>query len=384
MLACFLDPRKFTVTVYEQNTAPGRKFLVAGDGGLNLTHSEDPAQFIERYTPAEFLRKPFRNFNNHDLITWLSSIGIKTYNGSSGRVFPEKSVKPIQVLNAILDEVKKHRVNLLTRYTWRGFDNDNTLLFEQNDKIHKIKSDITVFALGGASWPVTGSTGLWLEYLQKNGINVLPFEASNCAFRINWKKSLAEKIEGKPLKNIVISCENKQQTGEVVLTRFGIEGSGIYPLSPQIKKELKLSGNARIHIDLKPVWSHAEILGKITHKKPQGSYSDHLKKQLNLSPVQLLLLKEQVDKNDFMDSSKLTSFIKALPLDISGTGPLSDAISSTGGLPLDEINEEFMLKKMPGYYVIGEMLDYDAPTGGYLLQSCFSMGHYVAGILNKL
>jgi uncharacterized flavoprotein (TIGR03862 family) len=384
MLGCFLDPRKFTVTIYEQNAAPGRKFLVAGDGGLNLTHSEDPQSFIERYTPAEFLRDAFSTFNNKDLVTWFNSIGVKTFTGSSGRVFPEKNIKPIQVLNALLAVLEKKQVSLLTRHRWKGFDRDNALIFENKDGSAILKSDITVLCMGGASWPVTGSTGAWLSFLKEKQIQVLPFESSNCAFKIGWKESILKNIQGKPLKNITVTCDNKTHAGEVVLTAFGMEGSGVYPLSPQIRKRLRKFGYAEILIDLKPALSRERILEKILINDETVSYTGRLKKQLNLTSVQIALLKELVEKKDFMDPQKLSGYIKALPLKVTDTAPLSEAISSTGGLSLGEINQNFMLKKMPGLYAIGEMLDYDAPTGGYLLQSCFSMGYYVARILNKL
>jgi len=384
MLASTLDNSRFTVTVFEQNAAPGRKFLVAGDGGLNLTHSEDAQIFISRYTPQGFLTTAFRHFNNRDLITWFKLIGIPAYTGSSGRVFPDKTIKPVTVLNAILDNLNRKKVAILTKHRWLGFGEEKEIVFENNNNQLRIKTDVIVLCMGGASWPVTGSTGEWTSFLKLKNIDILPFKASNSAFEIKWKESIVKSLEGNPLKNITVTCGDKTHKGEIVLTKFGVEGSGIYPLSPQIRKALEEKGRAEILIDLKPSMSQDQVRDKIISAGGRGSYTARVKKQLNLSDVQMLLLKDTSDKITFNDPAKLSLLIKSMPLEITGTAAIAESISTTGGISLTEINEDFMLKKMPGVYAIGEMLDYDAPTGGYLLQSCFTMGHYLGEILNKL
>ena len=382
MLACELDPKKFDVSVYESNGSLGRKFLVAGDGGLNLTHSEKESDFIKRYTPSLFFEKAFNHFSNVDFVKWLNDLGIETFVGSSGRVFPKKGIKPVEVLNTFLKKIKNNSVSIYTKYEWQGFSNNDNLLFYVNNDPVVVKADLVVFCLGGASWPITGSNGNWVNYLENKGINIAPFKASNCAFKINWDKNLVLKIEGKVLKNVSITCGNKTHFGEAVITKFGIEGSGIYPLSSQIREQLAKNKKAEITIDFKPALSLEKILEKLNSDK--RNLTENLKTELKLSPLQMHLLKSLISKEDFLDLNKLAVHLKHFKLIITDTAPIEEAISTVGGISLNEINENFELKNLPGYFAIGEMLDYDAPTGGYLLQSCFSMGKYLADYFNKL
>lgn len=382
MLGCELDPEKFEVTLYEKNTALGRKFLVAGDGGLNLTHSEDKQNFIQRYTPSAFFEEAFSHFSNTELGDWFKELGVETYVGSSGRVFPLIGIKPIEVLNKLLYRLKENKVAILTKHNFLDFNAEGDVSFEINGIKKNIKTDLVVFCLGGASWPVTGSTGDWKNTFEKKGIQVNPFRASNASFKIEWPEHLISKLEGKILKNISISCENKRQMGEVVLTRFGIEGSGIYPFSPDVRSLLQTTGKADIFIDLKPSFSSEKIKEKLNQRPVKQNLSGYLKTGLHLSDIQLILLKNFLSKDEFLDIDLLVDRIKKFPLSITGTGPIEEAISSVGGIDLSEVNSNFELKKIPRHFVVGEMLDYDAPTGGYLLQSCFSMAYFVAGRLN--
>lgn len=384
MLGSSLDPEKFEVAIYEKNTAPARKFLVAGDGGLNLTHSEDPAIFITRYTPCSFLSNAFTYFSNLDLRHWLASAGIDTYVGSSGRVFPEKGIKPVTALNSLLSLLRNNGAKVYTNYEWMGFNQDKNLVFDNQGQLRKISSDVVIFCLGGASWPVTGSSGSWAKYFLQQNIRVNPFEASNCSFKIRWPAALLEKIEGAVLKNISISVKTNTHYGEVVITRQGIEGSGIYPLSPWIRQQLNESDYAGISIDLKPSLTKRAIVERLLTKKRNASFTEHLRTQLNFRDVHIHLLKHFISKEEFLSEEKVAGHVKALKLRITGTGPVEDAISTVGGIAINEIDAAFQLKKMPGVYVVGEMLDYDAPTGGYLLQSCFSMAKFVASHLNSL
>lgn len=379
MLGCELNSKKFEISIYEGNQTLGRKFLVAGDGGLNLTHSENVINFIERYTPSSFLQRSFKHFSNVDLIKWINNLGIETFVGTSGRVFPKKGIKPAEVLNIILKKINSNSVNIYTKHVWKGFSNGH-LLFENNGQAIEIKADHIIFCLGGASWPVTGSKGDWTNYFLEKNIKIDPFKASNCAFKINWEKELEKKIEGKILKNISINCGNKTQLGEVTLTKFGIEGSGIYPLSPQIRAQLTKNGKAEISIDLKPSLSPEKIIQKLSSGKK--NITDTLKTELNLSLQQVQLLKTFVSKEDFLAIDKLADHLKNFKLTLVNTAPINEAISTIGGICLDEIGENFELKKLPDHFTIGEMLDYDAPTGGYLLQSCFSMAKYLADYLD--
>ncbi len=384
IVACELDPKKFSVSVFEKNAALGRKFLVAGDGGLNLTHSENEEEFILRYTPNTFLKKAFSHFSNKKFIEWINALGIETFVGSSGRLFPQKGIKPIDVLKSFEERMKKNNVALNFKHDWKGFAANNELLFKTAAGNKIIKSDITIFCLGGASWPVTGSKGDWRSLFEIKTIKTNSFQASNCNFEVDWPKNIIKEIEGKPLKNITINCGEKTHAGEVVLTTFGIEGSGIYPLSPNIREQLKQFDVAKIYIDLKPLLSKEECLNKLAQSDPKLSYTENCVKKLNLNKTQIVLLKSKMSKTDFLDPAKFVNNLKSFEIQISALGPIEDGISTVGGISLNEINENFELKKLHNNYVIGEMLDYDAPTGGYLLQSCFSMGKFLADHLNDL
>lgn len=382
VLASELDSSQFDIHVYEKNTALGRKFLVAGEGGLNFTHSEDKNQFINRYTPFDFLQKAFLNYSNTRYIEWMNALEIETYVGTSGRSFPKRGIKPIQVLEKILNKIRQNKVQIHLKHEWKGFSKSGHLLVQNEKEELEVKSDYIIFCLGGASWPVTGSSGNWLTYFKNKRISVSDFQSSNCAFKVNWEKSHLSKIEGKILKNISISCGEKHHAGEIVLTKFGIEGSGIYPLSPQIREELNRSAKAMIYIDLKPSFPLEKIRQKLHSPSAGKNLTNRLKEELNLSDAQIILLKAQLSKDEFLDLRVLAERIKRLPLTIEGLAPIEEAISTVGGIDLMEINENFELKKLKNNFVIGEMLNYDAPTGGYLLQSCFSMAMDLASHLN--
>ncbi len=384
MLACELNTAKFDVSIYEKNGALGRKFLVAGEGGLNLTHSENQKNFITRYTPASFFENSFLHFSNKDFILWLNELGITTFVGSSGRVFPSRGIKPIEVLNTFLNKIKKNKVEIFTKHTLKKFSHENILYFESGSVLKEIKSDIIIFCLGGASWPVTGSDGIWTALIKEKGIQINPFKASNCSFKINWPDAIVSKIEGKVLKNISITCGGKIHLGEIVLTKTGIEGSGIYPLSPEIRIQLEEKKIAEIVLDFKPNLSLEKIQEKLNSKPSETNITEHLKKHLNLSNIHVQLLKSYLSKEDFLNNIILSKKVKEFKLLITETGPIEDAISTIGGIDLKEIDSNFQLKKLPECYAIGEMLDYDAPTGGYLLQSCFSMAKFLSDRLNSV
>ena len=380
ILAALLDCKKFKVTVYEKNKTLGRKFLVAGKGGFNLTHSEPISELIARYTPPHFLEKALLDFDNEDFRKWIDSIGIPTYIGSSKRVYPESGIKPIAVLNAILDVLTKQNVVIQYQHTWTGWTNENSLVFNTNTAI---KSDYTIFAMGGGSWKVTGSDGSWLDLFERENIPIVPFQSSNCAYRVNWPEDFILEHEGSPLKNIAISCLNKRQKGEAVITRFGLEGNAIYALSPQIREEMESHQKATILLDLKPTLPYDDLLEKI-RKSTFKKTSETLQKEVKLSPAQIGLLKKYLSKETYLNPELLAQNIKNLPIEITGTSLLNDAISTTGGIQLIAVDENFQLKNKNRNYCIGEMLDWDAPTGGYLLQACFSMGMHLARHLNSI
>ena len=381
MLAATLDEKLFDIVLYEKNFAPARKFLVAGEGGFNLTHSEDPANFITRYSPASFIEKSFHSFTNIDLRNWLKEAGIETYVGSSKRVFPIKGIKPIDVLNAILHTLHKKGVVLKTKHSWKGWSGKE-IVVEHQGHLLPLKADIVVFSLGGATWSKTGSDGDWIHLFQQKDIYVNPFEASNCAYQVSWEDDFLKQTEGRVLKNVRVSCLGTEKKGELVITRFGIEGGPIYALSPQIRKLLKEKREATVYLDLKPDLSVENIRNKLRHTQNK-TLTEALRNDLHLSTTQILLLKKRLSKADFLHIETLTNSLKNLPLVLHAAAPLDEAISSVGGISLSEITEDFELKKLPDQYAIGEMLDWDAPTGGYLLQACFSMGFYLAQKLNQ-
>jgi uncharacterized flavoprotein (TIGR03862 family) len=380
LLAVFLNDQKFKVTIYEKNKALGRKFMVAGKGGFNLTHSEPIDELIARYTPSNFLKEALLSFDNLDFRKWIDTIGIPTYIGSSKRVYPKSGIKPITVLNAILDILEKNHVAVQYQHIWTGWNSNQDLVFNTDTAI---KSDYTVFALGGGSWKVTGSDGSWLDLFKAQGIDTFPFQASNCGYRVHWPEDFILEYEGSPLKNIAISCLDKCQKGEAVITRFGLEGNAIYALSPQIREELKNHNKAAIFLDLKPTLSCDDLVRKIK-KSTVKKTSDKLRKELKLNEVQIGLLKKYLSKETYLNPELLAQNIKKLRIEITDSAPLNDAISTVGGISLNAVDQNFELKKLKNQYCIGEMLDWDAPTGGYLLQSCFSMGVHLARHLNNI
>ena len=379
LLAAFLDVDKFDITIYEKNKTLGRKFLVAGKGGFNLTHSEPISELIERYTPSDFLKNALLSFTNNDFRKWLHDIGIPTYVGSSKRVYPEEHIKPITVLNTILNHLKEKGINFKYNHVFSGWDTANNLII--NNEI--IYSDYTVFSLGGGSWKITGSDGSWVKTFEKKGVKTIPFEASNCAFKIDWNSKFILENEGIPLKNITIYCAKKQQKGEAVITRFGLEGNAIYALSPQIRAQLKTQEKAIIYIDFKPTLTLENITSKLVNSTFKNT-TQILKKVLKLSNAQIDLLKTYLPKETYLNSALLSKNIKKFSLEINGLGNLDKAISTVGGIDLKNIDSNFQLHKIPTQFCIGEMLNWDTPTGGYLIQGCASAGVFLSNYLNKI
>jgi hypothetical protein len=378
-LAAFINTEIYDVTIFEKNKSLGRKFLVAGDGGFNLTHSEELTSFKSKYTPASFLDKALDHFSNVNLRTWLLSLGIPTFVGSSGRVFPEKGIKPIQVLKSIEAYLINRNIKFAFNKTFSNWDKDNNLEFNSSEIV---KSDYFVFALGGSSWKVTGSDGSWLKLFSEKGVETLPFKSSNCTYKINWPEKFIHKNEGKPLKNISISINNKTQKGEAVITKFGIEGNAIYGLSPEIQALLSLKNEAIVYIDFKPTYNLVNLIEKLTSSK--ANLTTTLRNEINLPAVVIELIKETLTKEEFLDIKTLANFIKSFPLIIIDSAPIDEAISTSGGISRDAVDCNFELKEIKNQFCIGEMLDWDAPTGGYLIQGCASMGVYLASVLNDI
>lgn len=377
-LAAFIDMSLYEVAIYEKKSTLGRKFLVAGDGGFNLSHAEEMAEFVNRYTPTDFLNASLMSFTNQDLCEWMSSIGIETFVGSSQRIFPVKGIKPVQVLNAILQHLEHRGVQIKTNHCFTGWSANGDLVF---DKSRIIQADKKVFALGGASWSKTGSDGAWLDTFALKGIQTKEFMAQNCAFKIDWPKAFIHTHEGSPLKNIAISFDGKTQKGEAVITAFGLEGNAIYALSPDIQKALSTQKSVSIFVDFKPMLSKDVLLKKI--KDAPKNISTILKQVIKLPPSVIALFKDSLSKEEFLDIEFLSDSIKKFPMTLSASAPIDEAISSSGGIHLSAVHPNFELVDMEENYCIGEMLDWSAPTGGYLIQGCASMGVALARQLNS-
>jgi uncharacterized flavoprotein (TIGR03862 family) len=380
MLAAQLDTDKYQVTIYDKKKAVGRKFLVAGEGGLNLTFNAPLDELINQYHPNDFIAPILQQFTNEDLRNWFKSLEIPTFLGSSNRVFPAKELKPIDVLNKITEHLTAKNVQFKLDTQWIGWNTKGHLCFNDSEDI---ESDITVFALGGASWKVTGSDGSWCGAFMERGINVLPFRAANCAFHIDWDNNFIHTHAGKPLKNIALKYKKQSSKGELVVSEFGLEGNALYALSRSLQDELLTKKSVCLKLDLKPTMTVSQIKAKYKKSK-LTKVTDILKEDLSLDRTAVALIKQYSDKETFMDINQLAKIIKAVPITLTAADDIDKAISTLGGIALDEVDANFQLNKMPNTYAIGEMLDWYAPTGGYLLQGCFSMGFSLAENLNGL
>lgn len=368
------------VTLYDAMPSPGRKFLLAGRGGLNLTHSEDVEALIARYgAAAPSLRPAIEAFSPQALRAWCADLGEPTFIGTSGRVFPA-SFKASPLLRAWLRRLGALGVAFMPRHRWLGWDREGALLFEGPEGTVTRKPDATVLALGGASWPRLGSDGAWTKAIAEVGIGLAPLRPANCGFLVDWSKNFRERFAGQPVKGACFSFADQNLRGDAIITVGGIEGGAIYALSADLREALLAQGEALLHIALRPELSMSEIEARLRRqlsgRKP--SLSNLLRKALKLSPVAIGLLYEArlgtAEPLSALAPDRLAQAINAVPLRITGVAPLARAISTAGGILFDEIDESFMLRRKPGVFVAGEMLDWEAPTGGYLLQACFATG----------
>ena len=360
------------VTVYDAMAAVGRKFLLAGRGGLNLTHSEPPDAFLTRYgDAAPRLRAALEQFTPDDLRAWCEGLGEPTFVGSSGRVFPE-SFRANRLLEAWLTRLNVLGVELRTGHRWSGWDDDGSLRFLGPEGTVTVGADVTILALGGASWPATGSDGAWLDTVERAGVAVTPLGPANSGVDVAWTPVFMERFAGIPVKNVAVRCEGASTRGELMVTEHGLEGGAIYALSRPLHDQIGRSGGTIVHIDLCPDLDRAAVLARLGRGRPKDSRSTVLARQLGLQPVAIGLLREATANQLPADDSALATLVQDVPVVITGTAPLDRAISTAGGISFDEVDEHFMLRRRPGTYVVGEMLDWEAPTGGYLLQATFS------------
>jgi uncharacterized flavoprotein (TIGR03862 family) len=365
MAAQILAEKGFKVHVYEQNKAAARKFLVAGNGGFNLTHSEEINSFIQKYESLD-IQNIVRNFDNEKVVQWLAELGITTYVGSSGKIFPTKNFKPIQVLKAWLDRLEFLGVTIHYEHTFIDFE-DNFVYFKKSNKNLKVKYSKLILAMGGGSWKKTGSDAKWIKILEEKNIEITPLQSANSGYNTPEKY---HQLQGQYLKNIKVSFEEISKIGEVVFTKYGVEGSPIYYMNRFTRKhEFPLT----INVDLKPNLSESEIL---TELKGTAKISSILKRNLKLSTTAINLLKT-LDKESYLDIQNLAKTIKKFPIEVLSFRPIDEVISTSGGVSFSELNSNLELKKFPNVYCVGEMIDWEAPTGGYLLQACFSTGFWV-------
>jgi uncharacterized flavoprotein (TIGR03862 family) len=358
------------VTIHDQMASPARKFLLAGRGGLNLTHSEPFAAFSARYgAAAAWICPILRGFPPEALIAWCDGLGQEVFTGSSGRVFP-RAMKAAPLLRAWLNRLDGLGVQFRARHRWLGWDADGALRFATQAGEIAEWPDATVLALGGASWPRMGSDGGWVGILRARGVDVADLRAANCGVRIGWSEIFRARFEGEPLKRIALAIGQHSVRGEAVITRDGLEGGAVYALSAPIRAALD-AGEAKLRLDLRPDMSAAELESQVDGARGGRSLPNFLRQAAGLPPVCIGLVQEALHTDSKM---KLSALVKALPLRVHDMQPLGRAISSSGGIRLGELDEHLMLKRLPGVFAAGEMLDWEAPTGGYLLQGCFSTG----------
>jgi uncharacterized flavoprotein (TIGR03862 family) len=363
-----------SVEVFDAMPTVGRKFLLAGIGGLNLTHGEPLERFIGRYGErADWLAPYLQQFGPQALRDWAAELGIGTFVGSSGRVFPT-DMKAAPLLRAWLHRLKVAGVRFHQRQHWLGWDDAGALRFEGPAGKHVLAAGATVLALGGASWPRLGSDGAWWPLLQARGVDVAPLRPSNCGFEVAWSDYFRERFAGHPLKSVAIAADDWHQIGEFVVTAHGVEGSLIYAGSAALRNRIEAKGQATLLLDLLPARPLEWVQRELAHPRGSRSLASHLKSRLNLSGVKAGLLWELVPKEQQTDPARLAALIKALPIVLNATRPIDEAISTAGGVKPEAVDAQCMLKAMPGVFVAGEMLDWEAPTGGYLLTACFSTG----------
>lgn len=375
MAAEILGRANFAVTVYERMPSLARKFLMAGRGGLNLTHSEEFPAFLSRYGSATpRLRRALVAFSPEKLRSWCEALGQPTFVGTSGRIFPT-AMKASPVLRAWLQRLDATGVKVAVRHRWTGWDDRNALIFETPDGIVRAAPDVTVLALGGASWPRLGSDGGWADLLAREGIAVSRLRPSNCGFHVAWSDHLRTRFAGQPLKNIALSFGAARVRGEAVITRDGLEGGAVYALSPMLREAIDATGEAVPSVDLLPDIAVDEVKRRLSLARGKQSLSNVLRKTLSLSPPAIALAQETTKgKLGVLEPDAMAALLKSVPVPLTGVASMDRAISSAGGVGFDEVDESFMLKKKPGVFVAGEMLDWEAPTGGYLLQACFATG----------
>jgi uncharacterized flavoprotein (TIGR03862 family) len=366
------------VTVYDAMPSAGRKFLMAGRGGLNLTHSEALPEFLTRYGAAKsHLAPAIEAFPPDALRAWSEALGQPTFVGSSGRVFPQ-AFKASPLLRAWLRRLNAMGVKFALRHRWAGWDNDGHLLFQTPNGKITVDAAATILALGGASWPRLGSDGAWVETLAAEGLMISPLRPANCGFTVAWSEIFRDRFEGHPLKGVALSFGSHTARGEAMITRTGLEGGAVYALSAALREAIIAAGEATLLVALRPEFEMSELIRRLSAPRGKQSFSNWLRKTAHLSPAAIGLLQEAAITSGVSLSSlsppSLAGLVKAAPIKLTGIAPIARAISTSGGVSFDELDADFMIRRLPGVFAAGEMLDWAAPTGGYLLQASFATG----------
>ncbi len=382
MAAEHLAGRGHAVTVYDAMPTVGRKFLLAGKSGLNMTHAEEYTRFVTRYGAANERLRPVLDLLTPEAIrNWAADLGTETFVGSSGRVFPTV-MKASPLLRAWLKRLEAIGVTILTRHRWTGFDGA-ALMLDTPDGERRIFTDATLLALGGASWPKLGSDAAWVPILERQGVQVSPLGPANCGFDCDFSERFNARFSGQPVKSVKATSEAGTTQGEFVISRGGIEGSLIYAHSAALRDRLERDGAADLLLDLAPGRNQARLARDLARQDAKASFSTRVKKATGLDGVKLALLREVAPQAAGLTPDQLASLVKALPLPVKHPRPIAEAISTAGGVSLDATDAHFMLKAKPGVFVAGEMLDWEAPTGGYLLTACFATGIAAANGIDR-
>ncbi|WP_411289361.1 NAD(P)/FAD-dependent oxidoreductase [Phenylobacterium sp.] len=358
------------VTVFERMPSPGRKLLMAGRGGLNLTHAEPFESFLPRYGEAPALQPALEAFPPAALVAWVEALGQPTFVGSSGRVFP-KALKASPVLRAWLRRLEALRVEIRTRHTWTGWDAAGALTFAEAPAV---RPEVTVLALGGASWPRLGSDGAWTAVLSAEGIAVTPLQPANVGFDVAWSPLFRDRFAGTPLKGLALAHAGRGARGEVMITAYGLEGGALYALAAPLRDAIAADGGALLEVDLRPDQSVGQLTGRLAATRQGETASHRLRRTLNLSPAETSLLREGHGVALPSEPGALARAVKWVPIKLTGVQPIGRAISTAGGVAFAGLDAALMLRARPGVFVAGEMLDWEAPTGGYLLQASFATG----------
>jgi uncharacterized flavoprotein (TIGR03862 family) len=377
MAAEIISTHPVKVDVYDSMPSLGRKFLMAGKSGLNITHSEPFEQFASRYGKRRtFIEPLLKTFGPDELRAWVHGFGIETFVGTSGRVFP-MGMKASPLLRAWLKRLSASGMTFHLRHKWTGFLPDRSLRFETPDGDVTVKADTVVLALGGGSWRRLGSDAAWVPWLRQAGAEVEAFRPSNCGFDVAWSRHFRGKFDGYPIKSAILSFGTFRQQGEFIITKEGVEGSLIYAASALLRDEIETNGKALIELDMTPDRSVEWLVEKLSKLRGSRTMSSHLEKTVGIKGVKAGLLYEFVSKEDFSNAERLAHSIKHLQIPLIATRPLDEAISSAGGVKFESLDEHLMLRSMPGVFCAGEMLDWEAPTGGYLITACMASGYAV-------